>query len=251
MTDATPYSDPASWDRELLRRRAAGFAIALLIEALLILALLSLGLNSSEGTPKGTRLVALDIAANSPAAPAEQNQDRPKSQPNEAIMTPRIPPPIIPSKNPIKLPPPAEDFIKVSKADFDDMDISKFPAGGSAGGSNSAAPVGPGEGPNGEPLYNAEWVREPSDAELGPYFAEAKARPAGAWAMIACKTIPRNGVENCQSLGESPRGSGLAKALRLAAWQFKVRAPRIGNKPMIGVWVRIRFDFRDAGGGGE
>ena len=35
----------------------------------------------------------------------------------------------------------------------------------------------------------------------------------------------------------------LAKALRLAAWQFLVKPPRIDNKPQLGVWVRIHFGF--------
>jgi hypothetical protein len=34
-----------------------------------------------------------------------------------------------------------------------------------------------------------------------------------------------------------------AKALPLAAWQFLVTRPRIDNKPQLGVWVRIHFDF--------
>jgi protein TonB len=85
-------------------------------------------------------------------------------------------------------------------------------------------------------------VREPSNAELRTYLPSAGVE-AGSWALIACQTIAHNRVENCAQLGESPRGSGLSKAMRLAAWQFLVRPPRIGGKPMVGAWVRIRIDF--------
>ena len=100
-----------------------------------------------------------------------------------------------------------------------------------------------GEGPGGVTLYKAEWVREPSDAELRTYLPRDVG--PGSWALIACQTIAHNQVENCAQLGESPRGSGLSKAMRLAAWQFKVRPPRIDGKPMVGAWVRIRIDFSD------
>lgn len=68
------------------------------------------------------------------------------------------------------------------------------------------------------------------------------ANVAEGWGMVACKTIPGNRVENCRSIGESP-GSGLSRMLRLASWQFRVRPPRIGGKPIIGAWVRIKFDL--------
>ena len=51
-------------------------------------------------------------------------------------------------------------------------------------------------------------------------------------------------VENCQIIGESSRGTGLAQAFRKAAWRFLVKTPRIDNKPQLGVWVRTHSDFR-------
>jgi protein TonB len=64
--------------------------------------------------------------------------------------------------------------------------------------------------------------------------------------MIACKTIEHYHVENCQELDESPPGSGLARALRQAAWQFLVRPVRVDGHVMIGSWVRIKFTFTKA-----
>jgi protein TonB len=130
-----------------------------------------------------------------------------------------------------------------------DIDISKIkPAGGGGNASGGAAgggnAEGTGDGPGGARLYNAEWYREPSNAELSPYMRAARGGSTGDWAMIACRTVERFHVEDCRELDESPRGSGLARALRQAAWQFLVRPPRIDGKPQLGTWVRIRFDFK-------
>ena len=111
-------------------------------------------------------------------------------------------------------------------------------------GTSSRKTIGPGEGPGGSHLYNAEWYRRPSHAEIAGYMPPGGV-PAGAWAEIACRTIPGNQVENCRSLGESPVGSGLARGLRLAAWQFRVLPPRVDGRPLIGAWVRIHLDFTD------
>ena len=128
------------------------------------------------------------------------------------------------------------------------MDLSKFPAsGGSVSGEGKGqgakGMMGPGLGPGGAQLYPVAWLREPYDSELAPYLAAIKRIPPGASADIACRMAEHNRVENCQIIAETPRGTGLAKALRLAAWQFLVKPPRIDNKPQLGVWVRIHFDF--------
>jgi hypothetical protein len=246
------YLTTSDWDRGEVRRRAIGIVIALAFEALLIIALLSLTLRSSQPKVAGSQLSAFDLAAQSSSAPASTSKSK-SAIAQDALTIPQnpvIPPPLLPPKNPVKAPPPSPDYIKVSKADFDAMDISKLPSNGrgSSNGTSGQGPkaaIGPGEGPGGATLYPVAWYREPTDAEMGPYLAGAKSVPPGAWAEIACRMIDHYHVENCQSLGESPRGTGLAKALRLAAWQFLVRPPRIDNKPQLGVWVRIRFTFNE------
>ena len=249
------YTQTADLDRDELRRRTAGIVIALLLEALLIIAILSLSMQSA-GTGEGKRgLSAFSLEAESESAIADRSDtETPVTETQKQKATPVIPKPILPPVNPLRLPPPSPDFIKVSKSEFDAMDISKLPASGSSGsggakgsgqGVNQATGgmMGPGLGPGGAQLYPVAWLRKPYDSELNPYFAAVKRIPPGASADIACRMAEHNRVENCQIIGENPRGTGLAQALRKAAWQFLVKPPRINDKPQLGVWVRIHFDF--------
>jgi hypothetical protein len=236
------------------RRRIAGWCAALLIEALIIFALLTLGGRSVPPPVSDPSLLTFTIGPQAEPAKPSPRKESPKPREAQARSEPPQKPP--PPAQPVPPPPvkpttppsPSKGFVELSREDLAAGDISKLgsKSGGNSASGDSAAIIGPGQGPGGKPLYNAEWVREPTDSELAPYFAEAKGRPAGAWAMVACRTIANNKVDNCQTMGESPRGSGLAKALRLASWQFLVRPPRVGNKPQLGVWVRIRFDFNKA-----
>jgi hypothetical protein len=245
------YSEQTDWNRSEIKRRGFGFAIALLLEILFIIAILSLSMQSG-GTDAGKpRLSTFSLEAQSTSSSADKSEtDTPVVNAKQRTINPPIPKPLLPPVNPVKAPPPSPDFIEVSKADFEAMDLSKFPASGSAGtgdakgtGQSSKGQMGPGLGPGGAQLYPVAWLREPYDSELRPYLAAVKRVPPGASADIACRMIERNRVENCQIIGENPRGTGLAQALRKAAWQFLVKPPRIDNKPQLGVWVRIHFDF--------
>lgn len=244
------YSEQTDWDHESLRRRGVGFAIALLLEALIIIAILSLSMRAG-GPAAGTKgLSTFALEAQSESASSDRSEAKtPIAQKQPPQFSPPIPKALLPPVNPVPAPPPSPDFIKVSKSDFDAMDLSKLPAGAGSSGDNKGTGqgakgmMGPGLGPGGAQLYPVAWLREPYDSELAPYLAGIKRIPPGASADIACRMAEHNRVENCQIIGESPRGTGLAKALRLAAWQFLVKPPRIYNKPQLGVWVRIHFDF--------
>uniref|UniRef100_A0A494G9U9 Uncharacterized protein n=1 Tax=Solanum lycopersicum TaxID=4081 RepID=A0A494G9U9_SOLLC len=52
--------------------------------------------------------------------------------------------------------------------------------------------------------------------------------------------IPRRGLRRAD---EYPTGSQINRAVLAAAWQFKVRPPRLGGKLLVGSWVRIRIDY--------
>jgi protein TonB len=141
-------------------------------------------------------------------------------------------------------------MIEITPEEYKAADIAKL---GTAGGGARQGPglaqgrsagdsARVGTAPNGEPLYAAEWYREPTDTELGAYLPK-RMPEGGGWGMVACKTAPRFRVEDCVELGQGPSGSHLAGAVRQAAWQFMVRPPRVGGKSLVGTWVRIRIDY--------
>lgn len=116
-------------------------------------------------------------------------------------------------------------------------------ATGDSGDGDADSDAGGGSG-GGERLYAADWYRRPTHAELSTYLPR-RAQPG--WGEVACRTIPNNQVTDCREIGQSARGSGLAGAVRQAAWQFRIVPPRVGGKPLIGSWVRIRITYTDAG----
>ena len=234
----TGYGQPPS-----LRSRAAAILLSLGVIGLIIAALLGLGALPKNRNLPGEHLTAMNLTSPRAAAKdqAEKQAQQAKPKPEKiTVNLPQTTPLPVPTTPPVQI-------IKLSRADFAASDISKIPrraessADSGTAGQNSGAAYGPGEGPGGARLFRAEWYREPSRAELSGYIT--RGAPPGAWAEIACQTIDHYHVENCQQLGESPAGTGLSRALRQAAWQFLIRPPRIGGKPIPGAWVRIHFDF--------
>ncbi|HEY0316617.1 MAG TPA: hypothetical protein VGC28_10190 [Sphingomonas sp.] len=169
-----------------------------------------------------------------------------------------VAPPVPKPKSP---PPVPWNVTPLSSAEMAQADIANLPSHqnetasngqgerGAGSGAGGAAASGSGEGPGGAELYNAEWYRKPTDAEMDTYMPRTGLQP-GAWGEIACKTIPDYRVEDCREMGEAP-GSGMSRAMRQAAWQFRILPPRLGGKPLMGVWVRIRYYIVPRRGDGD
>lgn len=237
------------------RERAGSMAVAAVTTLLVFLIMWRMGAVTGFGDGKGSHLTAIDLSAEGQeekkAEKQEQKQQTQAQKADAAAPQPNTAPPPVPVPGKLEWP---EGFIELSRSDYRAMDISKMKRA-DVGGSQQASGGGPGDsasvgqGPGGVRLYAAQWYREPTEAEIGPYLPQR--RMQGDWAMIACKTIEKYHVEDCQELGESPPGSGLARAIRQASWQFLVRPPRVNGKPQIGEWVRIKFDFRAKKGEAE
>jgi protein TonB len=241
---STTYRQRSPQDETPLRRRAAGFALALGVNLLLLLVLRGLGVIPALPRDPSSALVVDLIPESHSLAPAPSKVD--EMTPNEAArpVPPRPRTPQVPRlKSPI---PPLRplDMIEMTREEFAAADIGKLPKAGTGSGSaGDSEEVG--RGPHGEVLYAAEWARRPTDAELAGYLPANAPEGSG---LVACKTIPDNRVDNCIELGDMPRGTRLARAVRLAAWQFRVRPPRKNGQPMVGEWVRIRIDYFHRGG---
>ena len=166
---------------------------------------------------------------------------RPVTRPEPKPVPPRprlqLPKPAAPPNRPL-------DLLVLSREEMAAADIRNLGTAGGRGvtmasNSDDDSPV-VGRGPRGETLYAAEWAREPTDTELGGYLP---ANAPDGYGLVACRTAPQNRVEDCVELGQSPRGSRLASAVRQAAWQFRVKPPRKNGRPLIGEWVQIRITY--------
>lgn len=245
MTSAATTLQQTGYQPGSARQRViSSFLSAAVVLIALLLAIYQTGIVSKQQKPVG--LTSFDVAgekgdqSEKSEAKAEKSKEKKKEEtarPVEQAIQPPVEQPVTEK--------PAFTFLKMSSQDMAMADIGKMSKGSaSASGGSSAgsgATYGPGEGPGGAVLYNADWFREPTDTQLGGYLPAI--RPDNGWGMIACQTMEHYKVENCQILGESPRGSGFGRAVLNAAWQFQVVPPRVNGKPQIGAWVRIRIDY--------
>ena len=240
------HLDAAVREGPSLRRRASSFALAIGVNLLIIFALLSLNAPSLKRPRFKGGPTLLDLRPDTATAPAVQPtraKAEPRAAPEKARPVPPLPPvkpPPLPSENPLP-------FIVLTKEEFAAGDIARLGTKGAGAGDRGAQASAAGDSepvgtaPDGEPLYAAQWYRRPTHAELSGYLPERM--PKEGWGLVACKTVERYRVDDCVELDSWPLGSRLAGAVRLAAWQFLVRPPRVGGKELVGTWVRIRIEY--------
>lgn len=244
-----PYVEPLNIGAG---RRALAISLAILIAALLLTLLLSFGFGGEpESRTERVSMVSLEASEVSEetsepsSAKAEQAAQQPEPQP--ATEDAPLPEPTEPQTPPAAQPAPAPPIAPPLPSPSTIRPVLRPPGGGAYGPPDTRGPSSSsrdservGTAPNGEPLYAATWYREPSDDELSGYLSTAE---GPGWGLIACRTAPDYRVEDCVGLDEYPNGSQITRAVLAAAWQFKVRPPRLGGKLMVGSWVRIRIDY--------
>jgi protein TonB len=235
--------------RESLRRRSTALILASVLHVGLLLLLLNLAppemFEDSQSKPTTVTLVPGEEA---PPAPEPEPADKPRpaggGAPAKAVQAPPRPAPIS-RPRPAPAQPSDEPPLELWEG-MEKFNLANVPSSGPAktagtpGASADAGDAVVGTAPGGQPLYGAQWHRRPSGAELATYLP---ARMQNGWGMVACRTAPDYRVEDCKEIGQSPAGSGLSRAVRLAAWQFRVRPPRVGGKSMVGEWVQIRIEW--------
>ena len=237
------------------RRRAGPIALTVVFEIGLLLVLLSLGTGGGRNQHRGEIVTTFQAARDETPAPDEpQSKPRAATPPQPAKPRQAEPPSALPTPPPIALPrkgkappvappvpaaetPPNPTQSKIRAVIRSDMAGAPGPPDtGTPGDSKRLA----GTGPNGEPLYAAQWYREPYEDELRGYLSLAD---GPGWALINCQTEPEYRVDHCVLVDEWPDRSNMGRAVLAAAWQFRVRPPRVGGRSMVGEWVRIRIDY--------
>ncbi len=232
-----------------VRRRAGGIALALALEAGLLLLLLTLGQGITGTRQSNEALTTVDFA---PEQAEPETPEKPQEKQAKPSALPRAQPSPQPDRPtpPIPLPPvqPPAAVLSPRTESAPAPETPKI----KAVIRNDSGPAGPayravsgdsqlvGTGPHGEPVYAARWYREPYPEELRGYLSTAS---GPGWALINCRTIPDFKVDSCVLVDEYPETAGIGRAVLAATWQFKVRPPQVGGRVMVGEWVRIRITY--------
>lgn len=234
------------------------FALALAVELLVALLLWFIAPALSEKKPLPfTATFGIDTAPGETEQPTrtERRKETAKREDSEKARDEQ--------PKPVETPPPAppaeplpETFIRMTRSEYRAADITgkgavprpsseRDPAVAAASESRPGDSPVLRRGPNGEPIYGVSWYRRgPTQAEVGPYISRrALGRPGKG--VILCRMVADHRVEDCQEVAESPRGSGYAGTVRQAAWQFRVRAPRVGGREKTGELIEITLHFGD------
>lgn len=256
--DTAAYEHASYREVPPLRRRAASLFLALVANGLLVVMLLSLATTGPFGSKGKGGAIIVQLLPDSTEAPTRDESRAERKQPKRAAAERSVAPEVVRPPTPLESSDVPDDIplkmLVVSREMYAASDISKLaknaPEGtGADSGASASGAGGPGDSapagtaPNGERLYNADWYRRPTHAQLSTYLPTHG--PRVGWGLIACRTVANYRVEDCQEIADSPPGSGLASAVRQAAWQFLVRPPRIGGKSMVGAWVSIRIEFME------
>lgn len=245
-----------------LSRRAATLVLVVAIHAAILWLVLRIAPQVMSPPPGEASPLVVDMLPADRVAPAAtparqvQRKAAAGSASAAAPVAATAPPPDLPPPPPVPTDPSAGAWSRVIPMTGRDFARAAIAPGtpaaagagtgtatGDSGDGDTDAETGGGSG-GGDRLYAADWYRRPTHTELSTYLPRS-ARPG--WGEIACRTIPGNQVTDCREIGQSARGSGLAGAVRQAAWQFRILPPRVGGRPLVGSWVRIRITYTDAG----
>ena len=242
-------------------RRAVGIGATIAIELLILLMLLSLGVNTGPAAPQGGELTTFDARESAEAETPEAETEEDSAEPETPTTQPETPVPVAAAQPPSALPRPSPIYIPPAPvAPPPPPDAQPAPEtppqppraravvrpGSGMGPPANTGRQGPpdsqivGTAPDGSPLYAASWYTEPTQQQLAGFMDGAR---GPGWGLIACRTARNWRVEDCVVLGESPAGSNIAGSFNAAAWQFLVRPARVDGEYLIGSWVRIRMDY--------
>ena len=213
-----------------MRSQVGGLALAFSANVALVLLLLGI---QAEGrrAERSAPVKAFDVQE-----PPQQQEPPPPAPapklvapPRERFLTPRpvVQVPVVPT---IEAAPPAPQPLPPAPQ------LPVQTAGGEA-----PAPPARTHAPQGPAVYAArDWVRKPTTQQLDRYRPSGS--PAG-WAVVSCRTAPKQRVTDCAEVSSFPEGSGLAAALRRASWQFRIMPPRRDGQELIGVPIHIRVEY--------